>query len=273
MGADREMSQDMTNTDIAVLLAEAADGAEIGIAPTQAVIRGGRRRRARRWALATAAAVVIAGSTGTLAFAGLPGGGDGHRGGAVATRPSTPEQRHVYEPQITPLAQGTYKGKKWYVSLLVWGVPRDAAEAARQFDALKGMGLEPANVHKTTDLIGKTSFFVTRVYGDEPGLSIMYNTTDRLEPFASTDLTAIGTRYSPEAESGGLVVGMVTKTAREVTCTWKNGATTVAHRVSMDYDLTTRDAVIRPAAGYPAANWFVCQAPAGTTYASAEVTK
>ncbi|MER5828915.1 hypothetical protein ABT086_43740, partial [Streptomyces mirabilis] len=70
MSADRETNHDMTHRDIAFLLADAADEAEIGIAPYQAVVRGGRRRKARRWALAAAAALVIAGSTGTLALAG-----------------------------------------------------------------------------------------------------------------------------------------------------------------------------------------------------------
>ncbi|MEV0476818.1 hypothetical protein AB0I50_44310 [Streptomyces prunicolor] len=57
MSADRETNQTMTDRDIALLLADAADEVEIGIAPYQAVIRGGRRRRARRWALATATAL------------------------------------------------------------------------------------------------------------------------------------------------------------------------------------------------------------------------
>lgn len=71
MSANRETDHDMaSDTDIAFLLAEAADEVEIGTAPYQAVLRGGRRRKARRWATAAAAALVIAGSTGTLALAG-----------------------------------------------------------------------------------------------------------------------------------------------------------------------------------------------------------
>lgn len=72
MNANRETNNGMaTDTDIAFLLAEAADEVEIGIAPYQAVLRGGRRRKARRWAIAAAAALVVAGSTGTLALAGV----------------------------------------------------------------------------------------------------------------------------------------------------------------------------------------------------------
>src|SRR5881409_292052 len=107
MSADRETNHDMTNTDIALLLAEAADGVEIGIAPTQAVIRGGRRRRARRWAVAAGAALAIVGTTGTVALAGLPGG-DGHRVAPVATQPPTtlPDAFQA-EPHRTMLASGT----------------------------------------------------------------------------------------------------------------------------------------------------------------------
>ncbi|MEY2247638.1 hypothetical protein AB8A21_32650, partial [Streptomyces sp. BF23-18] len=56
MSANGETDHDMaTDADIAVLLARAADEVEIGAAPCQAVVRGGRRRRARRWATVAAA--------------------------------------------------------------------------------------------------------------------------------------------------------------------------------------------------------------------------
>lgn len=77
MSADRERNHDMSDSDIALLLADATDEVEIGIAPYEAVIRGGRRRRARRWAVAAATALVLAGSSATLAVAGLPGEGGG----------------------------------------------------------------------------------------------------------------------------------------------------------------------------------------------------
>ena len=58
---------DMTHStaverDIALLLADATGEVEIGIAPYQAVVRGGRRRKARRWTVAAAAAAVIVGA-------------------------------------------------------------------------------------------------------------------------------------------------------------------------------------------------------------------
>ncbi|SOD86970.1 hypothetical protein [Streptomyces sp. Ag109_G2-15] len=259
MSADQNRNHDMSQTDIALLLADAADEVEIGIAPVQAVIRGGRRRRARRWAVATVTALVVAGSTGALAVTGLPGGNGGHgdRGAVVATRPPTAEERHVYEPQRTELARGTYRGKEWRAAVELWGAPRDQAEAARQFRAMDKLGLEPAEVHKPADLIGKVSFFVTRAYGDHRPQQVMFNTVSKLEKYSGTDLEAVATRLGYEPESSGrLVIGMVATTAQQVKCTWKDGTSIV--------DLPRR------AAGFPM-SWFVCVAPEGTSYRSAEV--
>lgn len=127
MSADRETNQTMTDRDIALLLADAADEVEIGIAPYQAVIRGGRRRRARRWALATAAALVIVGGSGTLALAGLRDGNGVEVSPAVkqqSTEPLTPEERNVYEPQGTVIGIGDIGGKEWQITVDVWGAPR-----------------------------------------------------------------------------------------------------------------------------------------------------
>lgn len=276
MSADRETNHDMTDRDIALLLADAADEVEIGIAPYQAVIRGGRRRRARRWAIATAAALVITGTSGTLALAGLRDGSGGEATPAAtqkSTLPSTPEKRHVYEPQRTSLAMGTYRGKTWRAAVEVWGAPRDRAEADRQLTAMTALGLEPPDGHKAAALVGKISFFVTRAYGDSRPQQVMFNTVAKLESLAGTDLEAAATRLGTSGESSGrLVVGQVAKNARKVSCHWKDGTTTVAKWVPANYDIYTTAPVIRTVDGYPAANWFVCVAPEGTTYASAEVT-
>ncbi|MGW7541060.1 hypothetical protein ACWGKQ_08045 [Streptomyces sp. NPDC054770] len=271
MSADRE-NHDMTQTesDIALLLADAADGAEIGIAPVQAVMRGGRRRRARRWAVAAATAVVLAGATGaTLALAGLPGE---HRA-QVAAHPASPEARHVYEPQRTELSRGTYRGKEWSADVQVWGAPRNESEAARQFDRMTELGLKPADVRKPADLIGKISFFATRVWGEEHVQPLMFNTVRTLESYAGTDLESIATRFSSDpASSERLVIGMVAKTAQEVTCDWKDGRTSVA-RPAVGFSAHDDGNAIRTVDGFPTANWFVCVAPQGTVYQSAEVTK
>jgi len=276
MNADRETNHTMTDRDIALLLADAADEVEIGIAPYQAVIRGGRRRRARRWALATAAALVITGASGTLALASLRDGSGAEVTPAVTqkpTLPSTPEERHVYAPQRTALAMGTYRDKPWRAAIEVWGAPRDKAEADKQLAAMTELGLEPPDGHKAAALIGKTSFFVTRAYGDARPQQVMFNTEAKQETLVATDMEVVATRLGASGESSGrLVIGEIAKTAQQVTCHWKDGTSTVAGKINANHDIYTEDPVIRSVDGYPGANWFVCVAPVGTSYESAEVT-
>ncbi|MFF7474844.1 hypothetical protein [Streptomyces sp. NPDC008092] len=259
-----------TESDIALLLADAADEVEIGIAPVQSVLRGGRRRRARRWA-AAAAVVVLGGSAGaTLAFAGLPGE---HHRAQVAAPPASAEARHVYEPQRTDLARGTYQGKEWSVGVQVWGAPRNETEAARQFDRMAELGLKPADARTPADLIGKVSYFATRGWGEDRPQQVMFNTVKQFEQYSGTDMESIATRLGIGGESSGrLVIGMVAKTAREVTCHWKDGTTTVAVP-TVGFSSHDSGSAIRVVDGFRGANWFVCTAPAGTSYASAEVTK
>ncbi|MEU2714814.1 hypothetical protein [Streptomyces sp. NPDC007205] len=276
MSADRENHQmtDMTQTDIALLLADAADEVEIGIAPVQEVIRGGRRRRARRWAVATATAVVLAGSTGaTLAVTGLPGGGHGDRRGNMAAEPTSPAARHVYEPQQTQLSRGRYKGTTWYVDVQVWGAPQNGAEAERQYVAMEELYLTAA-VAKPADLIGKTSFFVTRKFGDQPLRPIMYDSGEKLERLSGKDLeSASNPLDDTSATWDHLVVGKVAETAREVTCTWKDGTTTRAKSGPVGYEHDVPRPALVSAAGYPGVKWFACVAPEGTAYKDVAVTR
>ncbi|MEV5983902.1 hypothetical protein AB0L85_02665 [Streptomyces sp. NPDC052051] len=273
MSADRE-NHDMTHKDIALLLADAADEVEIGIAPYQAVIRGGRRRRARRLAVAAATALVLCGSTGaTLALTGLPGG-DGDRVAPVATRPTAPvppEDRHVYAPQRTTLATGTDQGKTWQVYIDVWGVPRDESEARRQLDAMRAAGEAPA-VRQASGLVGKTSYFVGRSVSGGKSLVITFNTVRKMDP-EKGGYEAFSTSLEPGAVGPErLVVGRVGKGARQVMCKWRDGTTSSA-RKALDASARAGDhGVIRPAAGTPV-NWFVCLAPSETGFESAEVVK
>ncbi|QTD98225.1 hypothetical protein [Streptomyces cyanogenus] len=273
MSADQE-KHDMTHADIALLLADAADEVEIGIPPVQAVIRGGRRRKARRWAVAAATALVLAGSTGaTLAFGGLPGERAG-RTTPMAPGPASAEERHVYHPQQTELARGTEHGKEWQVWVQVWGAPRDRKEADGQFDAMKRMGLGPS-VDKAADLVGKTSYFSMRSYGDGLSLVVMFDTHKRIDRLSGTDLQSAAVsldEVSPTAPER-LVVGHVAKTAREVTCRWKDGRSTVAPLEGPAPAAHDGTSLIRPVAGYPGGNWFVCLGPEGTSFKDAEVTK
>ncbi|GHI08134.1 hypothetical protein [Streptomyces cellostaticus] len=274
MSADRNGNHDMSQTDIAFLLADAADEVEIGAAPVQAVIRGGRRRRARRWAVASATALVVAGTTGALAVTGLPGGGHADRQANVANPPASPEARHVYEPQETELSRGMFKGKPWYVDMQVWGAPRNEDEAARQYDAMAARGIEPVD-DKPAALIGKTSYFVTRKYGSQRPRQFLFDSRQKLERLSGRDLQFATNPLDDTSDPHGdrVAVGAVAKTAREVTCFWKDGTTTLVKRGPVVYEHNLPKPAIVPVAGYPTANWFVCVAPERTGAKTAEVTK
>ncbi|MEV6052171.1 hypothetical protein [Streptomyces sp. NPDC052107] len=264
MSADRESHDmngmtDMTQTDIAFLLADAADEVEIGIAPVQVVIRGGRRRRARRWAVAAATTLVLAGSTGaTLAVTGLPGGGHADRRTNVATEPPSPDARHVYVPQLTEVARGTDHGTSWRVVVSVWGAPRDATEAAGQLAAMRKYGIVPAALPDRRHLVGKSSHYAGLYYGDNHLRVIMFDTVRKWDPLSGTDLMSAALPLAKLGTDGPqrLVVGTVATSARQVKCGWKDGTSTVT--------------VPRAVAGSPV-NWFACTAPAGTGYETAEV--
>jgi hypothetical protein len=278
MSADRETNHDMTHRDIAFLLADAADEAEIGIAPYQAVVRGGRRRKARRWALAAAAALVIAGSTGTLALAGVTGG-DARKVAPAATRPPAGDERHVYEPQRSDLARGTEHGKKWKVVIDVWGAPRNKAEAQGQLDAMTGSGLgKPwVNVRDASELIGKSSYFVRLTLDGRASIKLL-GAFEKGDTMTGTDLKsgAMPLETSRTATSGTdqrLVVGQVATTAQEVTCTWDDGTTTEASRPAPGTGIVGDfEDAIRPADG-SRSDWFVCVGPEGRTFKAVAVTK
>lgn len=269
MSADREADQDMTHRDIALLLADAADGVEVGIAPTQAVVRGGRRRRARRWAVAAAAALAIVGTTGTVALAGLPGGGG--RVEPSAPRPSATPDTLRYQPHRTELASGTEDGKDWEVYVDVWDAPRDKAQAEAQLTAMgEYKGEWPASVRTAADLVGKSTFFVQRGYEGDTSV-VIENSVPEGDANVSTDMESGGLGLSPQAKSLRLVIGRIAKTALEVTCDWKDGTSTVLHRVSGPETDGTLKQGIRSAEGSPD-RWFVCVAPKGTVYKDARVT-
>ncbi|WP_406478400.1 hypothetical protein [Streptomyces sp. NBC_01615] len=273
MSADRETNHDMaTHRDIALLLAEAADEVEIGIAPYQAVVRGGRRRKARRWAVAAAAALVIAGSTGTLALAGVTGG-DGKQVAPAATRPPTAEQRHVYAPQRTTLASARENGKDWSVTLDVWGAPKNEAEAERQHAAMDEYRVHPVGVTKAKDLIGIDRYFVHLIVGDVETTAVMEGQFDRSDSNPGEYLVsgAMPLHTGKQGTAGSrnrLVIGDVSPTTRQVTCTWNDGSTTIVPTApkgaGFSWDFKP---MIRQAKGSPT-NWFVCLAPAGKVFKS-----
>ncbi len=156
----------------------------------------------------------------------------------------------------------------------MWGAPRNKAEADRQFDAMAELGIKPAEGDEPADLIGMTSFFAVRGWGeiDRPQ-QVMFNSVEKFERFSGTDMEAAATRLGTGGESSGrLVIGIVAKTARQVTCRWKDGTTSVAEPAE-GFSAHDTGSAIRSVDGFRGANWFTCVAPEGTSYASAEVTK
>lgn len=123
---------DMRQRGIAVLLREAADQVEPGMAPYQAVVRGGRRRKARRWAAGAVATLALTGVAATLG-ANVLMTGQAAPSVAAQTEPS-PQERHVYTPWVTPLADlpGGKTGAGARMSVEVWGAPRTAGEIREQ---------------------------------------------------------------------------------------------------------------------------------------------
>ncbi|MDN3020579.1 hypothetical protein [Streptomyces sp. S.PB5] len=277
MSADRETNHDMANRDISVLLAAATDEVEIGTAPYQEVVRGGRRRRTRRWAVAAATALVLAGSSATLAVAGLPGGGE--TVAPAATQSATPTA-DLFAPARTTLATGEENGKEWRVVIDVWDAPRNEVQAAGQFEAMGEYGDVPSGVTEAAELIGKSTYQVrysdgsegTMVFGDDFMKGDDASGTDIQAAAIPTEISSKGDPSAP-ASTGPerLVIGQVSKYAQQVTCTWKDGTMTRVDRAPSNAEISTDELSIRPAEGSPV-DWFVCLAPKGTAYKSVEVS-
>jgi hypothetical protein len=279
MSADRETNHhmthsDVTHSDIALLLADAADEVEVGIAPYQAVVRGGRRRKARRWAVAAAAALVIAGSTGSLALAGALDG-DGGRAAPAATQSAKAEERQLYEPRRTTLATGRDQGKEWRVVIDVWEAPKDEVEAQSQLAAMALYGSNPAGVRTAQDLVGKGWVFVNLTVGDGDSSTVVQGAVEKGDAMSGTDLQAYSTPLeAPDGSDSAdpsrtLVIGKVAPTAQQVVCTWDNGKATVLDQAPQDAETSTDTLSIRPVDGSQP-SWFVCLSPKGVGYESAE---
>ncbi|MEU8790346.1 hypothetical protein [Streptomyces sp. NPDC048643] len=280
MGGNGRTNHDTAaDRDIALLLAEAADGVRIGAVPYRELVRGGRRRRARRWTLVAAAALVVAGSAGTLALAGGTDG-EGRRVAPVATTPASPDSRQVDKPRSTAVARGTDHGEDWTVEALVWGAPRNVPEARAQLKTMRGYALIPAGIHAPSDLVGK-GWYYGRLLRDGGLVSTFMNAPvekggmppDGQVEDAATTLAP----ENPEAadDSRRLVVGRVAPTALEVTCTWDDGTKVKAAPAAPGTGLVGDfEDLVRPVDG-SRANWFTCVAPKGEDYRSgvAKVTK
>ncbi|MFJ5061631.1 hypothetical protein ACIP96_19705 [Streptomyces nigra] len=272
-------------SDIALLLADAADGVEVGTVPYAAVLRGGRRRRARRWAAATATALALVASAGTLAVTGLPAGG-GSGDTSVATNPApppTPPAPDVRTPSRTLLASGTDDGEKWRVLVDLWEAPRTKDQAAAELAAMRSYGQRPADLDDPEDLIGRSTYFVLREYGEQDTARVVSEGAFTDGATASgEDVEAVALPLAPGGKGAKrLVVGRVALDARKVTCAWKDGTTTEVPSFfeaaggatpTKSVDMGSENPLIRVVDGSPEA-WFACVAPEGTAFKSVAVTK
>ncbi|MFJ5778697.1 hypothetical protein [Streptomyces sp. NPDC093094] len=282
MDQQQEFEHGMTDGDIAALLADAADLAEVGTAPAQAVLRGGRRRRARRWAVAAATAVVVAGSTGALAVTALPGQGD-HE---VTPATQQPTQSALWDENYfkpagrTNLASGIDRGRPWQVDIDVWPAPQDEDDARAMMGAMAEYSEYPADIGRPSDLVGRSAYFVRHSFGQPGTLGTLTTeaTTTAADRMSGTDIEVAAVPLDPDAAGGPqrLAIGHVAKTARQVTCTWKDGTSTKIGRDTdpgvNGTDFPVNEPAIRDAEGSPY-SWFVCLAPHGTAFGSAEVTR
>ncbi|WP_326583200.1 hypothetical protein OG889_32060 [Streptomyces sp. NBC_00481] len=264
--------------DIAFLLADAADEAEIGIAPYQAVVRGGRRRKARRWAVAAAAAVVIGGTTGTLALAVTDDGRGRVAPAATAPVPTevvTPDARIRNEPWRSTLAEGRDQGTVWRVAIDVWDAPKNKKEASERLAAMGLFGDVPTGVDGAADLVGESWHFVHLTVGEDRTVALIDGEADT---FSGTDLVAYATvlrtgDWDKDGTPKRLVIGQVAPTAQKVRVTWSDGTFVDVQRNRDDgWHADLRNPRIVEVKG-ARASWFVALAPEGVGYRSAEVTE
>ncbi len=262
--------------DIALLLADAADDVTVGIAPYQAVLRGGRRRRTRRWAVAAATAVVIAGTTGTLALATVSGDGRAHvvPAAPVPTERATPDTPTTTEPSRTTLAQGRDRGRAWRMTIEVWAAPKTEKAAERQLAAMGLFGDAPTGVEDASDLVGKSWHFVHLALGGKQKGAMIDGESDTP---SGKDLQVISTPFGienpPEDDPERLAVGQVAPTAQEVRVTWTDGTfVDIRRQVDGDGKADPGEPRIVEVKGAEA-SWFVALAPEGVGFRSAEVTR
>lgn len=262
MSGDGERNHNMAQRDIALLLAEASDGVEIGIAPTSALIRGGRRRKLRRWAVVATTTLVAVGSTGALALTGLSGSGDE---GMVspAGRPVVSAQSEP--PMRTTLAVGNDRGTPWRVYIDVWKAPADTKEAKATLAAMAKYGERPDDVSKPADLVGRTAHFVHRVTGEEAkATQIVDLPVPKDDVLVGGEHGTVSLPLLPDSdEAARLLVGNVARTAKEVTCHWKDGTSYKVGRASEEPAVNTGAPALYSPKDSPY-SWFVCLAPANT---------
>ncbi|RJL35476.1 hypothetical protein [Bailinhaonella thermotolerans] len=210
--------RDMDDQDVTLLLREAAGGIEPGAAPYAAVVRGGKRRRARRWAAGAVTVLALTGVAGTFGAGALM---DRPEPVAAETAPS-PERRHVYTPWVTPLAtvRDGANASELRLSVEVWGAPRNAAEIREQKARMVRHGVWR---DRESDPVrpGDVWFSVvaTRV-GDGRRTVVVSG----LEQAGGERPGYVAYDLPGDLVSGRVVVGHVSPDVRRITYQWRDGS-------------------------------------------------
>ncbi|MDG4864787.1 hypothetical protein P8605_42230, partial [Streptomyces sp. T-3] len=239
----------------------------------QAVVRGGKRRRARRrWAIGAAAALVIAGSTGSLALAEVVGRDTASP--PAAEQSVSPEKRHVYEPQRTQLAVGDHEGRVWNVIIDVWGAPKDKVEAAVQRAKMGDYGVQPEGVTdaESAKLIGKSWFFVRAGDPTERDSTEAQGVVADHDGLKGQDIKSYEAYLSPNGPET-IVIGQVAPHAKGAAIKWDNGSRTDVPRAPKGWGFSPdHEPMLIPVKGMKT-QWLVAIVPEGALpqYKSVEV--
>ncbi|MES4908267.1 MULTISPECIES: hypothetical protein [unclassified Streptomyces] len=203
-----------------------ADEVTIGPAPYPDVVRAGRRRRARRRVGATAlavTAVLVAGGVGLGQF-----GDSGQEETATAAAASAPAPAPL-DPVTTVVGKGKVDGKRWQVSVTVYGPARSKEEAHRQYDlAMRRGDAYPTLDGKWEGKYPKTlrigvTWFSTRVTEGGKQRTTM---ADWVSPKPAKGETLLGGSYQHSgAEAGPVGLAWLSPKVERVAVHWKDGST------------------------------------------------
>ncbi|MFD8384519.1 hypothetical protein ACFV2X_39360 [Streptomyces sp. NPDC059679] len=203
-----------------------ADEVTIGPAPCPDVVRAGRRRRARRRVGATALAVtalLVAGGVGLGQF------GDSGEGGTATAAAASAPAPGALQPVTTVVGKGKVDGKRWQVSVTVYGPARNKEEAHRQYD----LAMERGDAYPLLDgkwegkypktlRIGVT-WFSTRV---TEGTGKPRSMSDWVSPKPVKGETLLGGSYQHQgAEAGPVGMAWLDPKVERVVVHWKGGTT------------------------------------------------
>ncbi|MER6145371.1 hypothetical protein ABT174_36005 [Streptomyces sparsogenes] len=204
-----------------------ADEVTIGPAPYPDVVRAGRRRRARRRAGATAlavTAVLVAGGVGLGQFGEFGRGGTESAAAAPASSAPAP-----LNPLTTVVAKGSAHGKRWQVSVTVYGPARTKEEARRQYDlAMRRGDAYPILNDKREGKYPKTlrigvTWFSTRV---TEGKGKSRTMADWVSPKPGKGETLLGGSYQHQgAEAAPVGMAWLAPDVERVVIHWKGGST------------------------------------------------